>query len=61
MWARRWRATSRRAPAYLALKAKLAELRAGKGDAGMAPIPDGPALKVGGQDAACRNCASGSA
>jgi len=38
-------------PAYVALKAKLAELRAGKQDAGEAPmIPNGPPLKVGMQD-----------
>ncbi len=36
---------------YVALKAKLAELRAGKEDAGKTPIPDGPALKVGAPDA----------
>jgi L,D-transpeptidase YcbB len=34
-------------PAYLALKAKLAEFRAGKEDAGKAPIPNGPAPKIG--------------
>jgi murein L,D-transpeptidase YcbB/YkuD len=42
------------APAYLALKAKLAELRAGKEQAAEAPIKpviaNGPALKVGMQD-----------
>ncbi len=37
-------------PAYIALKAKLAELRTGKGDTGKTPIPNGPALKVGAQD-----------
>jgi len=37
-------------PAYLALKAKLAELRAGKGNAGKTPIPNGPLLKVGVKD-----------
>jgi murein L,D-transpeptidase YcbB/YkuD len=37
-------------PAYLALKAKLAELRDGKDDAGRAPIANGPALKIGVQD-----------
>ena len=37
-------------PAYLALKAKLAELRAGKEGAGLAPIPSGPVLKIGTQD-----------
>jgi murein L,D-transpeptidase YcbB/YkuD len=35
---------------YLALKAKLAELRAGKGDTTKPPIPSGPAPKVGSQD-----------
>jgi L,D-transpeptidase YcbB len=38
------------APGYLALKAELAELRVDS-NVGMAPIPDGPALKVGMQDA----------
>ncbi len=37
-------------PGYLALKAKLAEIRAGKDDAGEARIANGPALKVGMQD-----------
>ena len=37
-------------PAYVALKAKLAELRAGKNDGGKTPIANGPALKVGMQD-----------
>jgi murein L,D-transpeptidase YcbB/YkuD len=37
-------------PAYLALKAKLAELRAGKTEAGADPIPNGPTLKLGMQD-----------
>jgi murein L,D-transpeptidase YcbB/YkuD len=37
-------------PAYLALKAKLAELRAGKGDTGKTRIPNGPSLKVGLKD-----------
>jgi L,D-transpeptidase YcbB len=37
-------------PAYLALKAKLAELRTGKEDTGKTPIPNGPALKLGMQD-----------
>ena len=37
-------------PGYLALKAKLAELRGGKEEAGQAPIPNGPALKIGSQD-----------
>ncbi len=37
-------------PGYLALKAKLAELRAGKGDTGKAQIPNGPSLKVGVKD-----------
>jgi L,D-transpeptidase YcbB len=39
------------APGYVALKAKLAEQRAGKGPAGKAPIANGPALKVGMTDA----------
>jgi L,D-transpeptidase YcbB len=38
------------APGYLALKAELAELRTDS-NAGTAPIPDGPVLKVGMQDA----------
>jgi L,D-transpeptidase YcbB len=38
------------APAYLALKAKLAELRAGKEQSAKALIPNGPVLKVGMQD-----------
>ncbi len=38
------------APGYVALKAKLAELRAGK-EIGQAPIPSGPALKAGMDDA----------
>jgi L,D-transpeptidase YcbB len=38
------------APNYIALKAKLADLRAGKMVAGKAPIPNGPAPKVGAQD-----------
>jgi L,D-transpeptidase YcbB len=37
-------------PAYLALKAKLAELRAGNGIAGKTPIPNGPLLKIGVKD-----------
>ncbi len=37
-------------PGYLALKAKLAELRGGKDEAGQVPIPNGPALKIGSQD-----------
>jgi murein L,D-transpeptidase YcbB/YkuD len=37
-------------PAYVALKAKLAEIRAGKEDARKAAIPNGPVLKVGMQD-----------
>ena len=37
-------------PGYLALKAKLAEIRAGKVDAGKPPIASGPVLKVGMQD-----------
>jgi L,D-transpeptidase YcbB len=35
---------------YLALKAKLAEIRAGKADAGKTPIANGAAPKIGGQD-----------
>jgi murein L,D-transpeptidase YcbB/YkuD len=35
---------------YLALKAKLAEIRAGKADAGKTPIANGAAPKLGGQD-----------
>jgi L,D-transpeptidase YcbB len=35
---------------YLALKAKLAEIRAGKADAGKTPIGNGAAPKIGGQD-----------
>ena len=38
------------APAYLALKAKLAKLRAGKVQSTKAPIPNGPVLKVGMED-----------
>jgi L,D-transpeptidase YcbB len=38
------------APNYLALKAKLADLRAGKTTPGKAPIANGPAPKLGGQD-----------
>ena len=37
-------------PGYLALKAKLAEIRAGKIDKGKTPIATGPVLKVGMQD-----------
>ncbi len=37
-------------PSYLALKAKLAEVRAGKTEKGKAPIASGPMLKVGMQD-----------
>jgi L,D-transpeptidase YcbB len=37
-------------PAYVALKAKLAEIRAGKQETGKTPIPNGPALKAGMQD-----------
>jgi L,D-transpeptidase YcbB len=37
-------------PAYLALKAKLAELRAGKTIEGRAPIAAGPVLKIGMKD-----------
>ena len=39
-----------RDPAYVALKAKLAELRAGKEEAAPAPIPNGPAPRLGAQD-----------
>jgi L,D-transpeptidase YcbB len=38
------------APSYLALKAKLAQIRAGKGDDAKPPIPNGPVLKVGAHD-----------
>jgi len=37
-------------PGYLALKAKLADIRAGKGDGGKAAIDNGPVLKIGMQD-----------
>jgi len=37
-------------PGYLALKAKLADVRAGKGDGKQAAIENGPALKIGMQD-----------
>ena len=37
-------------PNYVALKAKLADLRAGKTVAGKASIPNGPAPKIGSQD-----------
>jgi murein L,D-transpeptidase YcbB/YkuD len=37
-------------PNYIALKAKLAELRGGKVEAGKAPIASGPAPKIGAQD-----------
>ena len=37
-------------PNYIALKAKLADLRAGKTVAGKASIPNGPAPKIGAQD-----------
>jgi len=37
-------------PNYIALKAKLADLRAGKTLADKAPIPNGPAPKIGAQD-----------
>jgi L,D-transpeptidase YcbB len=39
------------AAGYLALKAKLAEIRGGNAQAIKAPIPNGPMLKVGAQDA----------
>jgi L,D-transpeptidase YcbB len=38
------------APNYIALKAKLAELRGGKVEAGKAPIASGPAPKIGAED-----------
>ncbi len=38
------------APGYVALKAKLAELRAGKEVSGQTSIPTGPVLKIGMQD-----------
>ena len=38
------------APGYLALKSKLAEIRAGKADNGKPPLANGPVLKVGMQD-----------
>jgi murein L,D-transpeptidase YcbB/YkuD len=38
------------APGYIALKAKLAEIRAGKADGTKLSIPTGPVLKVGDQD-----------
>ncbi len=38
------------APNYLALKAKLAEIRAGKGDPSKPTIANGPAPKIGAQD-----------
>jgi murein L,D-transpeptidase YcbB/YkuD len=38
------------APEYLALKAKLAEIRAGRGSTGKARIPNGPSLNIGMQD-----------
>ena len=37
-------------PAYVALKAKLADIRAGKAAAGRAQITNGPVLKIGDQD-----------
>src|SRR5579862_8014747 len=37
-------------PGYLALKAKLAEIRAGKAEAGKTPVGNGTAPKIGGQD-----------
>ena len=43
-------------PGYVALKAKLAELRAGKAEAGKAPIANGPALRSGSPMRAFRNC-----
>jgi L,D-transpeptidase YcbB len=38
------------APEYLALKAKLAELRAGRGSSSKGRIPNGPSLNIGMQD-----------
>ena len=38
------------APGYLALKAKLAEIRGGNAPATKAPIPGGPVLKIGSED-----------
>jgi L,D-transpeptidase YcbB len=38
------------APEYLALKAKLAEVRAGRGSTAKARIPNGPSLNIGMQD-----------
>ena len=38
------------APNYIALKAKLADLRAGKTGLGKTPIANGPTLKIGAQD-----------
>ena len=38
------------APNYIALKAKLADLRAGKTGPGKTPIANGPTLKIGAQD-----------
>ena len=38
------------APNYIALKAKLADLRAGKAEAGKAPIANGPAPRLGAED-----------
>jgi L,D-transpeptidase YcbB len=38
------------APGYLALKAKLAEIRGGNSDGIKAPIPNGPVLKIGETD-----------
>ena len=38
------------APEYLALRAKLAETRAGRGSTGKARIPSGPSLNIGMQD-----------
>ncbi len=38
------------APGYLALKAKLAEIRAGSSNGIKAPIPNGPALRIGETD-----------
>ena len=51
MWLRRSEADGKpQAPNYIALTAKLADLRAGKTTPGKAPIPNGPAPKIGAQD-----------
>ena len=45
-----WPAYEPQTPNYIALKAKLAELRGGKVEAGKAPIANGPAPKIGALD-----------